>query len=107
MPPWVSFLVFAVVVVGFIAKALGELHLEGLCTIYVRGGAVVRVRGRIPPIALNDVRDALAGSNAKGSIVVLPAGTAYPRVSFRGRFPDHTAQRVRNVLGNVPATRFR
>ncbi len=101
-PEW-----FFALLVGAVIAMLVHLYFErGMCGLRVTRGSVRAHYGVVPPAALGDVQDALRASNASGRITILGGGK-FPRVEFRGSFSENEKQRVRNVLGNVPTTRFR
>ena len=52
-------------------------------------------------------RRELVQSLGAGILITVLGGGKFPRVEFRGSFSENEKQRVRNVLGNVPTTRFR
>lgn len=94
----------AAVVVAVLAHRLAT---RGLFTVTVRAGRIASVRGRVPPGVLADLREVLAGSDAAGTVRALDVGRGTAVVELRGRFDERVAQRIRNVVGNVPVARLR
>lgn len=100
-PGWVLLLL----VLGAFAMVLHARRTRGLCALRVLRGEVRLVRGKAPPAMVSDLRDVLATTDARGTIVVL-RGERFARVEFEGRFTPEVQQRVRNVVGNVRLARF-
>jgi hypothetical protein len=77
-----------------------------IAVLDVENGAIRRVRGGISPGVLADLADVLARPPvARGRVrVVRDAGAA--RVEIRGQVTPEQAQRIRNVIGNVPLVRL-
>jgi hypothetical protein len=77
-----------------------------IAVLDVRNGAIRRVRGGLSPGVLADVADVLAKPPvARGRVRIMrDAGVA--RVEIRGEIGPEHAQRLRNVIGNVPLVRL-
>jgi hypothetical protein len=97
------------VAMGVIAAlvALHRVKTRGLVRVSVRDGAVQQVTGRLPAQARNDLADALRGSGASGTIILLDVGRDTGVVECPASLDPAAAQRVRNVLGNLPVARLR
>lgn len=86
---------------------LHRLRTRGLVRVRVERGALRELRGRLPGAARDDLADALRGTAARGTIIVLDVGRDTGVVELHGDFDPAAAQRVRNVLGNVRVSRMR
>lgn len=101
-------LLYALAVIVVAAAVLVHRRAtRGIFVLSVRGGAVRRDRGTIPAAVLNDVRDVLERSGATGTVRAMDVGRATAVIELEGDFSPELAQRLRNVLGNVPVTRLR
>lgn len=100
--PWL--ISVAAIVVGVLVHRRAT---RGLCTLRVRAGRVERQRGKIPPRVLGDLCEVLAPSAATGTLRVVATDNGGVYVEVRGRFDPVVVQRVRNVLGSIPAARWR
>lgn len=100
-----SWLVAMGVIVALVA--LHRVKTRGLVRVWVRGGVIQEVTGRLPAQARNDLADALRGSGASGTIILLDVGRDTGVVECPKSFDPAAAQRVRNVLGNLPVARLR
>lgn len=99
---------YVLVVIAVCAAVLAHRKVtRGVFVLTVRDGAVVRARGAIPEGVLNDVRDVLARTGSSGTVRAMDVGRATAVIELRGSFSPEVAQRLRNVLGNVPITRLR
>jgi hypothetical protein len=77
-----------------------------IAVLDVEKGAIRRVRGGLSPGVLADVADVLAKPPvARGRVRVVRDGGA-ARVEIRGEIGPEHAQRLRNVIGNVPLVRL-
>jgi hypothetical protein len=101
----------ALVFVAFAAAALAALWWNAraaltIAVLDVENGAIRRVRGGLAPGVLADIADVLAKPPvARGRVrVVRNAGAA--RVEIHGDIGPEHAQRLRNVIGNVPFVRL-
>lgn len=103
MPPELT---AAVILAGIVALCVYAYLRRGVCGLRVTRGRVEQHYGVMPAGPFGDVRDALRGSRASGRIIVL-SGAKFAQVELVGTFTENERQRVRNVLGNVPITRFR
>jgi hypothetical protein len=101
-----ALLALAAVLVGASVYA-HRVYTRGVFVLTVRGGAVRAVRGSIPPAVLGDLREVLAGSGATGTVRALDHGGRTAVIELQGDFSPQVAQRVRNVVGNVPLPRLR
>jgi hypothetical protein len=77
-----------------------------IAVLDVENGAIRRVRGGLSPSVLGDLADILAKPPVvRGRVrIVRDAGAA--RVEIRGEIGPEHAQRLRNVIGNVPLVRL-
>ena len=91
----------------FAAVLLHRKVTRGVFVLRVREGRVTRAGGTIPEGVLNDVRDVLARTGSSGTVRAMDVGRPTAVIEVRGRFSPEVAQRLRNVLGNVPITRLR
>jgi hypothetical protein len=101
----------ALALAAFAAVALAALWWNAraamtIAVLDVENGAIRRVRGGLSPGVLADIADVVAKPPvARGRVrVVRDAGAA--RVEIRGDIGPEHAQRLRNVIGNVPLVRL-
>ncbi len=100
-----------IALVAFAAAALLALWWSAnlavtIAVLDVENGAIRRVQGSLAPGVLADLADVLAKPPVpRGRVrVVRDAGAA--RVEIRGEIAADQAQRIRNVIGNVPLVRL-
>jgi Protein of unknown function (DUF3634) len=110
-PALVVSTLFALLLVGgFAALFAVALHRSNeLFVLNVTPGVeqpVTFVRGRVPPRLLQDLRDLLAESGARGRLRALVVRGA-PTLEARGTFSSETLQRARNLLGLYPLAKLR
>jgi len=77
-----------------------------IAVLDVENGVIRRIRGGLAPGVLADLEDVLAKPPvSRGRVrIVRDAGTA--RVEIHGAITPDQAQRIRNVIGNVPLVRL-
>lgn len=106
----VSTLLALLLVGGFAALFAVAVHRSNeLFVLNVTPGVeqpVTFVRGRVPPRLLQDLRDLLAASGARGKLRALVVRGA-PTLEARGDFSIETLQRARNLLGLYPLAKLR
>jgi len=102
MPLWVGFvaLLGLMLLIGWGIRKDRELF-----ALRVSHGRVVVARGRIPAALLGELEDVLARSGSTGRLVAVRS-TGHAELRLQGQFPGHTAQRLRNVVGQVPLARI-
>jgi hypothetical protein len=77
-----------------------------IAVLDVENGAIRRIRGGLSPGVLADLEEVVAKPPiSRGRVrIVRDAGTA--RVEIGGEITPDQAQRLRNVIGNVPLVRL-
>ena len=68
----------------------------------VRDGNLELTRGGLAPRVLGDLRDVVSRPKVKSATLRIVRAKQRARVEVRGEMSEQQAQRVRNVIGNVP-----
>jgi Protein of unknown function (DUF3634) len=89
----------------FVAAFLYFARSNELFSIVVQSGKQRVTRGYAPPALLADFADVLRG--VKHARVRAIKSNGRPELEYRGDIDDVVAQRLRNVLGLYPLTRFK
>jgi hypothetical protein len=76
-----------------------------LFRLIVKRGAIVSVKGRIPPAALGELSDVFRGTEAHGTLTG-SIEQSRVRLDFSGRIRPEVMQRARNVVGTFSLARF-
>ena len=96
-----AFVLLVLVVAAFLYFA----RSNELFAISVQDGKQSVTRGYVPPALLGDFADVLRGVKHAKIRALKSNGRA--SLEYRGDIDEHVAQRLRNVLGLYPLTRFK
>jgi Protein of unknown function (DUF3634) len=72
----------------------------------IRGGKVEITRGGLAPRVLDDLRDIASRPRIDSANLRIVRAKDRARVEIRGAVSDQQAQRIRNVIGNVPVAQL-
>ena len=72
----------------------------------IKDGKVEITRGGLSPRVLGDVRDIASRPRIASATVRIVRAKDRARVEIRGAVSDQQAQRLRNVIGNVPVAQL-
>lgn len=102
MPPWVSVVVVALLLLGL---AIAARRAATVLHVRAKGGSIVAQRGRAHGEMLRDLADIFRRNRATGTLDLrLDSGEVTPAMSG---FDEATAQQIRNVVGRFPAARLK
>ncbi|HXS18065.1 MAG TPA: DUF3634 family protein [Polyangiaceae bacterium] len=78
-----------------------------LFTVMIRDGKVSRVRGRIPPRLMSEIRDIVSRAGVTQARFVAVSRDGAPVLHFKGEMDPGLAQQMRNVVGQFSVGEIR
>lgn len=78
-----------------------------LFVVRVREGKITRVRGKIPPRALDEIRDVIRRAHVKRAKIRALVRDGQPVIRIRGEFDPGFLQVLRNVIGQYSLAELR
>ncbi len=94
-------------VAGFAIVGLALWRTLTLFHLSIRKGQVLAVRGRIPPVLLNEIREIVRISKVESGTIRVVKDGGDARLVCSDEIDESTKQRIRNVLGQFPIAKLR
>jgi hypothetical protein len=100
-------LVFTLFILAVLWWWWGLKQASILFTVTVRDGKVVRVRGRIPPRLMGEIKDIVARAGVTQAKFRATSRDGQPILHFEGEMDPNLAQQMRNVVGQFTVGQIR
>jgi hypothetical protein len=100
-------LVFVLFILAVLWWWWGLKQAAILFTVTVRGGKVVRIRGRIPPRLMVEIKEIIERAGVTQARFQALSRSGQPILHFEGEMDPALAQQMRNVIGQFTVGQIR
>jgi hypothetical protein len=94
------------VAIGLVALWYGSRAAITIAVAEIHDGKVELTRGGLAPRVLDDLRDIAMRPRIKSARLRVVRRRDWARVELQGTLSEQQAQRIRNVIGNVPVAQL-